>query len=195
MKGTEKIIAHIQSDAKAKADSILADAQEKCKEIRREYDEKAREAYLEKIRSGVKFCEELADNSQRLAQMESKKDILLLKQEMVSLAFEKAKEKIVSMSDEEYSAFLTKLAVNGSDDKCGEIVFNSRDRVKFGESVVKSANDKLGGGKLTLSAETGDFAGGLIVKNGPVEANNTVELLIDMSKSEISSQVAKALFQ
>ena len=44
MKGTEKIIAHIQSDAKAKAEAILAEGEKKCASLRDEYAAKAREA-------------------------------------------------------------------------------------------------------------------------------------------------------
>ena len=37
MKGTEKIIAHIQADAKAQADAILAQAEQQCASIREDY--------------------------------------------------------------------------------------------------------------------------------------------------------------
>ena len=48
--------------------------------------------------------------------------------------------------------------------------------------------------EMKLSDETGDFAGGLIVKNGPVAVNNTLELLIDLCRSEMAADVAKVLF-
>ena len=54
MKGTEKIIAHIKGDAQAQVDAILAQAERQCAAIREDYDAKAREAYGEKIRKGVK---------------------------------------------------------------------------------------------------------------------------------------------
>ena len=54
MKGTEKIIEHIRSDAQAQADAILAQAEQQCAEIRAEYDRKAKELYGEMIRAGVK---------------------------------------------------------------------------------------------------------------------------------------------
>ena len=54
MKGTEKIIAHIGADANARADAILKQAEEKCAGIRESYEQKAKEAYAERIRAGVK---------------------------------------------------------------------------------------------------------------------------------------------
>ena len=50
MKGTEKIIAHIEADAQAKADEIFAAAERKCAEIKEKYEEKAANLYTDKIR-------------------------------------------------------------------------------------------------------------------------------------------------
>ena len=194
MKGTEKIIAHIQSDAKAQADAIIAEAEKQCAAIRESYEAKAREAYAEKIRSGVKICEEEAESRSRIAQMESKKDILALKQELIAEGFEKAGKKILGMSDADYAVFLTKLAVRSAGSVRGEVVMNAKDRDKYGPAVVDAANKALGSSQLTLSPEAGDFSGGLIVRSGQIEVNNTVELLIDLCRGEMSAEMAKVLF-
>ena len=60
---------------------------------------------------------------------------------------------------------------------------------------MKAANEKLGGGKLTLAGETGDFKGGLILRRGSIEANCTVELLVELCRGEMSAQLAKVLFE
>ena len=97
MKGTEKIIAHIQADAKAQADAILAQAEQQCAEIRRDYEIKAKDAYAEKIRLGVKSNQDKLDSVERLTRMESRKAILALKQEMVSAGFDKAVEELIAL--------------------------------------------------------------------------------------------------
>ena len=78
MKGTEKIIAHIRSDAQAQCDAILAAAQEKIDAIRADYDAQAAEAYAERIRAGVKSCADEGESAARLARMEAKKTLLAL---------------------------------------------------------------------------------------------------------------------
>ena len=95
MKGTEKIIAHIQADAQAQVDAILDQARQQCKAIQNEYSKKAGELYAEKIRVGVKAVQDLADSQGRIAQMEAKKSVLALKQEMVSKSFDQAAEKLL----------------------------------------------------------------------------------------------------
>ena len=194
MKGTDKIIAHIQADAKAQADAILAQAEQQCAGIKAEFDRQAAEHYSERIRAGVKACQDEVDSRVRIDQMEARKGTLAVKQEMVSLAFDKALEALCALPEEEYVAFLAGLAAKASVTGDEEILLNARDRKAVGEKVAAAANAKLGGGKLTLAEETGDFAGGLILRRGNVEANCTAELLVDLARGDLSAEIAGILF-
>ncbi len=194
MKGTEKIIAHIRADAKERSDAILAQAEQQCALIRSDFEKQAKEVYTEKIRAGVAECQARVDGMDRIARMEAKKGILALKQQMVSESFDKACEMIVDLPAERYTALLAKLAVDASDTKDEEIIFNARDRESIGQAVADAANRLLGGGKLTVSDETGNFAGGLVLRRGSVEAICTVELLVELCRNEMSADIAKVLF-
>ena len=195
MKGTEKIIAHIRADAGAKTDAILAEAEQRCAEIRGVYEQKAKDAYAEKIRAGVKANQDRLESMERLAKMEGRKAILTVKQDMVSESFDRAAELLVNLPEEQYVALLAKLAAEASVTGEEEIILNARDRAAVGEKVVEAANLKLSGAKLTLSDETGDFKGGLILRRGSIEANCSAELLVELSQSELSAKVAETLFQ
>ena len=194
MKGTEKIIAHILADAKEQADAILAQAEQQCATIRAEFDEKAKAAYTERVRKGVADCQDRVDSMDRIARMEAKKGVLALKQQKVAEAFELAGRKIVELPAEQYTAFLAKLAARASVTGDEEIVLNARDRQSIGAAVAAQANALLGEGKLSLSDSTGAFAGGLILRRGSIEANCTVELLVELCRSEMSAEIAKLLF-
>ena len=194
MKGTEKIIAHIRSDAKSQADAILAKAGEQAAQIRAEYDKQAAQVYAEKVRAGTKACQDQMDSVQRIANMEAKKSLLSVKQEMVSKAFEKAQALLTDLPEEQYVEFLAKLAARASVTGDEEIVLNARDRAAVGEAVVKAANGKLDGGRLSLSGRVGDFAGGLLLSRGNVEANCTAELLVELCRGEMSAEIADMLF-
>lgn len=194
MKGTEKIIAHIQADAKAQADAILAQAEQQCASIRGDYEKKASAAYGDKIRAGVKECQDRVDSMERIAQMEAKKGVLALKQEMVSASFDKAQDMIIGLPKEQYAAFLAKLAAQAAVTGEEEVLLNGRDRDTVGPAAVKAANEKLGAGKLTLAADAGNFAGGLILRRGNIEVNCTVELLVELCRADMSAQLAGVLF-
>lgn len=195
MKGTEKIIAHIQADAKAQADAILAQAELQCAEIRQSYEAKAKERYGEKIRQGVKVCQDNIDSVERLNQMEARKALLALKQDMVSESFDLAEQLLVQLPQDKYIELLVKLAAQATVTGDEEIVLNARDRSAVGQAVVDGANARIPGGKLSLSASTGDFAGGLILRRGSIEANCTIELLVELCRGDMSAQLAKVLFE
>ena len=194
MKGTEKIIAHIGADAKTQADAILAQAEAKCAEIRESYEQQAKQAYAERIRAGVKANQDRLDSMERLAKMEGRKAVLTLKQDMVAESFDRACDQLVNLPAAEYGTFLAKLAVKASVTHDEEVVLNARDRKALGDKVIEAANKALGGGKLTLSKETGNFKGGLILRRGSIEANCTAELLVDLCREEMAAELAGVLF-
>ena len=198
MKGTEKIIAHIRSDADAQCAAILDQAEQQCAAIRADFEAKARERYNERLLSGEKACEDRVDSMDRIARMEAKKGILALKQEMVSKSFDLACEKLVSLPEADYVALLARLACEASVTGGEEIVLNARDRAAVGEKAVKAANDALKAAgkpaKLTLSAAEGSFAGGLLLRRGSIETNCTAELLVELLRGEMSSALSAELF-
>ena len=105
MKGTEKIIAHIRADAEAQSSAVLAQAEQRCAEIRGAYEQQAKDAYAEKIRAGVKANQDRLESMERLAKMEGRKAVLALKQDMVSRSFDMATDKLVNLPEEQASCF------------------------------------------------------------------------------------------
>ena len=193
MTGTEKIIAHIETDAKAQAEEIISAAEARCAEIKSKYELQAADLYQAKIREGVKACQDKEDGALRISRMEARKSTLAVKQEMVSKSFEMALEQITSLPEEQYIAFLKRLAMQASSTGNEEILLDARDREKIGEKLLAAVNAEPGK-SLTLSDETREIAGGLILRRGNVEANSSAELLVDLTRSELSSKLANVLF-
>ena len=192
MTGTEKIIAHIEDDARKQAEAILAEAEEKCAAVRADFEEQAKKLYSEKIRDGVKACQDREDGALRIARMEARKSVLAVKQEMVSKSFDLAREQILSLPEEDYVAFLKKLALSAGLTGDEEILLNAGDREKIGAKLIEALKGE--GKTLKLSDETADIAGGLILRRGNVETNCSVELLVELSRAELSGKLAELLF-
>ena len=193
MTGTEKIIAHIEADAKAQAEEILAAAAARCAEIKSKYELQAADLYQAKIREGVKACQDKEDGALRITRMEARKSMLAVKQEMVSRSFDMALKQITSLPKDEYIAFLKRLALQASSTGDEEILLNKRDHEAIGADLLKAINAEPGKA-LSLSADTRDISGGLLLRRGNVEANCSAELLVDLTRSELSSKLADVLF-
>ncbi|MBQ6318046.1 MAG: V-type ATP synthase subunit E [Oscillospiraceae bacterium] len=192
MKGTEKIIAHIEADAQAQADAVLGEARQRCEAIKARFDEKAARLYSDRIREGVKACQDQEDSALRISRMEARKSVLSVKQEMVEKSFDLAVQQIVALPDEKYTAFLANLVKKAGPAGDEEIILNAADRARVGEALLKAVN--ADGAKMKLSDETRDIKGGLILRRGSIETNCSVELLVEFCRGELSAKLADVLF-
>lgn len=199
MKGTEKIIAHIRADGDAEAKKIIDAASKQAEEKRAESFKAALSEYEKLMQAGNAECEDILSGSRRIAEMEAKKSVLSVKQEMISAAFDAAREEIVNMPRDKYTQFLARMAAEAAASGMEEIVLNARDKAEVGKAVCKAANELLSAkgtpGKLTVSEETADISGGVIVRFGGIETNCSIDALIRQRRSGLSTEVAAALFE
>lgn len=198
MNGINKITDRIAAEAQEEIAAIQTEAREKCREIKESYDKQAQDEYWRLLKEGAKDGELQAKRLSGAAVLEAKKSILSMKQEAVTKILEEAADRICSLPDAEYIAFLSRLAGEAAFTGTEEIIFNARDKAAFSKQVVKGANEILKKRglmpKLTVSQETGDFKGGLMVKQGDIEVNCCVETLIEMNRDKLASQIAEILF-
>ena len=199
MKGTEKIIAHIRADGDAEAKKIIDAASKQAEEKRAESFKAALSEYEKLMQAGNAECEDILSGSRRIAEMEAKKSVLSVKQEMISAAFDAAREEIVNMPRDKYTQFLARMAAEAAAGGVEEIVLNARDKAEVGKAVCKAANELLSAkgtpGKLTVSEDTADISGGVIVRFGGIETNCSIDALIRQRRSGLSTEVAAALFE
>ena len=198
MENIGKITARLEADAQREIEAINAEAAEKIAAIKAEYDKKAQEAYWEAVEKGTRECEARAKRLAGTADMEARKSILTFKQEMVAEAFESAVKAVSELPKEEYVAFLASQSAKAAEFGTEELIFNAKDRQEVGADAAKKANEMLKAkgieGKLTVSEETRDIPGGVIVRQGNIESNCSVDVIAQLYRNELSSQVAEILF-
>ena len=195
MNGIDKIIARLQSDTQTEIDALNAETEARCAALRAEYAEKAQAVYDARIRTGTEECRVQGERLASAADMESRKGMLAFKQSLVSDAFLGAVKQLTELPRDEYVSFLACLAAKAAADGTEELVFNAKDAAAVGADVAKEANALLGAkGRLTVSPQTRDIPGGVIVRQGDIETNCAVDVLVQMQRSALASQVAEVLF-
>lgn len=199
MNGIDRITDRIEADAREQAKAIIAEAEAKCAEIRKENEKKAQERYLQLIRNGTKDCESGLERRKSAAEMDAKKSVLALKQDCVAEAFDMAKRRLADMPEDSYVGFLASLAASAAADGSGEIVLSTRDRERCGKAVLERANAALAAKgltpALTLAADSREISGGLILRQGGVEVNCSIEALVEALKGPMTADVARTLFE
>ena len=198
MNGIDKIIDKLRAESQAEIDAILAKARQEAEEISARF---ARQAEQEKAAAGEKGKRAAAERQDRLiraAEMESKKTILGAKQGILDRAFAQARETLLDLPQEKYVSLLALLAAGSAGSGSETILLNEKDRELLGDRIVAEANRlRAQAGKpaaLTLSAETAEIDGGLLLRDQSSEVNCTFETLLRLSREELASQAAAILF-
>ena len=106
MTGTKRIVSHIEAEVQAEIDAVLTQAQANAAEITAEYAKKAEAEAAELIRAGKESADQRVQRQERTTRLEARKDILGLKQELVSAAYDKAMKAILALDEDKYVAFL-----------------------------------------------------------------------------------------
>ena len=220
--GLNKITGKILSEAQAKADKILADAQAECDRINAEYAERAEKIRTdissEAEKGGMEYVARI-----RSTAATSKRNLLLqTKSDLIDGVFASVLEQTRTLELDKYNEILVGLlsaalieqiesedisrSLYGEEEALApesyEVIFNQRDRDRSGKTVIEGAQKHLSGkiapeklNRLTLSVQTANIDGGLILRCGSVESNCSLSILFAQLRENLESEVARTLFE
>ena len=219
MKGLDKIIARIESDAEKECEEMLAAASGEAERIKAEYDGKIAEVEAEYAERTEREAEAVITRAKSSAAMTRRNIISGQKSRGVDMAYEEAHRQLLDMPRDEYASLLIVLAVSairshatkaeerktqyGEDIGAVkyELVFNPRDREEFGEAIVltiknnyKRAVGADAAKRVVLADGCADIDGGVIVRAGAVEENCSLSLLLESLRETLDPVVYKTLY-
>ena len=160
MNGIEKITARIETDARKEAAEILREGEAKAARIRADYQAQADAAAKAAEAAGKEAAQRQAERLESAAQMEAKKMLLAAKQSCMDAAFDRARQQLLALPDEEYAALLARMAVRAAKTGREEILLSAKDRERVGVQVVAKANAMLAESAAPEAAEKAAKSGG-----------------------------------
>lgn len=194
MNGIERITARIDAETQAEIDRIRENAEAEAEKIAQRYRSQAETEAADLRGRSERAAAEREERLVSSAQMDARKTALAARQEMVDKAYALALEKLCTLPDEQYIQTVAALLVQAAPDGAGEVIFSKEQRERVGSAAVALANSRLGGGKLTVSAQTRPLKGGFILSNGRVEVNCSFDTLVRLQRTETAGAVAQQLF-
>jgi V/A-type H+-transporting ATPase subunit E len=194
----EAIVDKILKDARDQTSRIEGESRAKIQSIQSECEETVRA--LQEASS--KRAERLAEDQRRrllsMAELDIRKEVLALKQEMIGMAFERAISKLLEQDEESSSTLLKKLILDANLEGDEELILNQKDRETMGVFLIRELNEafsKTGKQReLRLSREIRPIRGGVILRRGRKEVNCSVESIIYSKRGELEAIVARILF-
>lgn len=220
MTGLSKITDKILDEARRDAAQKLAQADEESKKILDEYALKAKSITDASNAEAKNEAAEIALRT-RSSEKTLRKNILLgVQSEMIDRAFDVAQKEISELDGGERLELLTELLCSalrseydaekqrkelyGDEDEepaTYEVMLNKRDREKLGNALMDNFKRRIVGKdmgdlpeRVKLSDDIVDIAGGLILKMGNVELNNSIESIFVCLRPKLEAEVLKILF-
>lgn len=190
MSGLDKILEHISNEAAKNAKKILDNGKREADRI--VASEKEEAARLEQQISRQSHLDVTAASKriQSAADLKEKRMILEAKQKEIDSVIGAAKEKLASLPDGEYFAYLERMLERYATGQEGVIRLNAKDLGRLPADFEDKAKAK----QLALSKDAVDIPGGFVLVYGDVEENCSFEALINASKEQLQDKIGQILF-
>ena len=188
MESISKILDAISAQSLAETDKIMESSRQEAEELQKLYEKEALKTRDNILSKANIEADGIRQRNPSQAGIESRNILLSARREAIEKVFAKAAERLASMPDTEKKSLYEKLIsrYSGSDEVIVQL--NSNDKDKLGRKI------KPDGVKITIDKETGDFSGGLIIKEKTTETNCTFDVMVENAKKEMVSEVAAMLF-
>ena len=197
MSNLNNITSKIIKDAEEKRDEILNAAQVESDSIIAKETKKAKNLEVELIEKAKIEAKARENRVISNARLKVRNNELKATQDMISKVFEKAVERLNSLSTLEYKEYILR-ALDSLDLEGTEIlIINKKDEDVINNKFLLDLNNKLIGlgkkGKISILTN-GNFDRGFILDRNGIQINNTFESLVKSLRSELELEVTKVLF-
>lgn len=195
--GLEKIIKSIEEESQKSAENRIKYAKNMAKGI---LDETRLEITRESLKisdKAEKDAMNIISRAKSVSENEKKKMILDAKSKIIYEIINKAKEKILNLKDEDYFNFILKIIESNLENQDGKLLFSQSDLTRITEKFkdqIKTLEERYSI-KLTISNETRNISGGVIISYGDIEENCSIETLFQNNKDLIFDSLNSFLFE
>ncbi|MEA4921910.1 MAG: V-type ATP synthase subunit E [Eubacteriaceae bacterium] len=190
----EKIISKITDDARKEAEEEMLQAVREAEAITKSAREKAEEKTARAEKDGQRDKVKQLESRRAVAAIDGRNIILEQKQKIIDECFDSAMKKVAEPGDrDEYLEFLSG-TVRASGLTEGEIILNKKDMEELGDKLTAKLKDGATGGGFTVSKETADIIGGLMIRKGSTWYNASIEAIAKEIRNDLTAEIAAVLF-
>ena len=192
----ESVVEKILSDAKAEADNLrrqaddaLQQEEEKLQQYLAGYDKQT-------VILAQRAAEEEKSHLLASARMELAKNNLAEKGRILDEVFEKAKDRLMTLPDNEYLQLISRLLTEAVRTGDEEVIVDKNEK-RIDQNFITQINQKLGPAykkNLRLSQDKLPIGAGFILKRGKIKTNASAEILLNEARNSLQAELAKLLF-
>lgn len=185
----EDIQREILSSAEKQAAQVIEAARLEASQILKKSEENSDQLQKQSLDQAHNLAEEMKEHQKLNSELEERKKMLALKQNLVEKIFQEALEKLKKLSDTDYGLLLE----NGLADLDGlqGILIPARGR----ETVTRHILGKTHLGHLKLAPESVEMAGGFLIKSRVFDLDFSFEAVLKNLKTSLEKEILTLLFK
>ena len=192
----EQVIEKILADARAEAEKIKKQADEKETAEKAKFNEQLDEHKKQTNDLAEKLGSEKKLHLLAAARMDIAKEHLAEKSRVLDEVFEQARQQLQNLSDDQYKTLCTNLMLEAVETGDEEVIIDTNEK-RIDDKFIKKINNKLGHerkGNLKLSNQKQPIGAGFILKRGKIKNNVSLDVLLVQARKELEIDLAKELF-
>jgi len=192
----QQVINKILSEAQVEADRIKSEAREKQTAEQAQLDKHLGEYKTKTNELTEKTTQDKKAHMLASARMDIAKKYLTEKRKLMQEVFDRAKEQLVNMPDDQYRQLMKKLMVAAVETGDEEVLVDVNEK-RIDHEFIKQVNRELGPGfhgNLRLSEEREAIGGGFVLRRGRIRNNVSLAVLLEQAKKELEIDLARELF-
>lgn len=191
MTAVEKIVERIMLDAKAEADAIKAEAEQKALKIKFDSKNEATATAESFKASADKKAERIVAAAESAANLTVRNELLYKRREEIEKTLLGLEDYLKALPLKKYFDKLMLLAVESANGKEGVLYMNSADLERAPETFKEILKSK----GITVSNKADDtISGGFILKYDDIEINEEFSALIADKKEQLEDIINSCLF-
>lgn len=132
------------------------------------------------------------------ATLDTKKEILFNKQNIIEQVFQEATKQILKMDDKSYLGLLEKLILENVETGNEKIFIGEKERKSVNNIFIDRLNKELKqsgkNGNLYLSSKRYPIIGGVVIGTDEIRKNASIEVLLEKIKEDLETGLSQYLF-
>lgn len=195
MNDLSKLLHKLEADATQKQEQILAKGRAAAEQITADYEAQANAIEQEILADADIKIDGLSRRTQSQRDIALRNSNLTARRTLLERAFTEAVGAVCAYDLEKLLDTFTQLACEGQSEDA-VIILNQTDAKRLGARLIKRINAKQQAKNLTvtLSDEYHQMQGGFILRQGDIDLNCTVEVLVQNAIPDLEAEVASVLF-
>lgn len=194
----DKIIQKIEEEAKQDAAAIQAAARDKAQKEKDRILAKAQEEVREIQAKSQVDAKEAAGRLQLIAELQSRKENLASKRQVLQEAFDKAAQQLADLPEDQWKTLIGQIILHADLSGHETLVVPAKDRKRYEDGFLDRLNAGLKQmgkkGKLTLSDTPADFSDGVLIQGDTCDYDGSFATLLEEVRTGEEYRVAELLF-